>query len=207
VVQFLLLESRPNGIWRIKKIEMTINALTICGSLRKVSFNRALLNALPALAPAGMTFTEAPPYRGFPLYDNDLQDSAGIPADVTALGNAIRAADAVVIASPEYNWSIPGPLKNTIDWLSRLSEQPFQDKPVLLQSVTPGPLGGSRMQYHLRMALTSLEAFVFGKPEIFVGTGKTKFDEKTMALTDEPTRKIVAVQLAAFETFVARVKV
>jgi chromate reductase, NAD(P)H dehydrogenase (quinone) len=185
---------------------MSINVLTICGSLRKVSFNRALLNALPGLAPAGMTFTEAPSYRGFPLYDNDLQDSAGIPADVVALGDAIRAADGVVIACPEYNWSIPGPLKNAIDWLSRLPEQPFKDKPMLLQSVTPGPLGGSRMQYHLRMALMSLKAFVFGTPEIFVGLGKTKFDEKTMALTDEATRKIVAVQLADFATFAARVK-
>jgi chromate reductase len=185
---------------------MAINVLTVCGSLRKMSFNRALLNALPGLAPAGMAFAEAPSFRGFPLYDNDLQDSAGIPAEVVAMGGAIRAADAVVIASPEYNWSIPGTLKNAIDWLSRLHEQPFHDKPVLLQSVTPGPLGGARMQYHLRMSLTSLKAFVFGTPEIFVGMGKTKFDEKTMALTDEPTRKIIAAQLAAFETFVARVK-
>jgi chromate reductase, NAD(P)H dehydrogenase (quinone) len=185
---------------------MTINTLTICGSLRQTSLNRALLKALPGLAPAGMAFSEAPPYRGFPLFDNDLQDSAGIPAEVAALGDAIRTADATIIACPEYNWSIPGPLKNAIDWLSRLPEQPFQNKPVLLQSVTPGPLGGARMQYHLRMALTSLEAFVFGKPEIFVGVGKMKFDEKTMTLTDEPTRKIVAVQLAAFETFVTRMK-
>jgi chromate reductase, NAD(P)H dehydrogenase (quinone) len=187
-------------------MEIAMNALTICGSLRKASFNRALLTALPGMAPAGMTFTEAPSYRGFPLYDNDFQDSAGIPADVTALGNAIRGADGVIIACPEYNWSIPGALKNAIDWLSRLPDQPFQDKPVLIQSVTPGPLGGARMQYHLRMALTSLKAFVFGTPEIFVGMGKTKFDEKMMALIDEPTRKIIAVQLAAFETFVARVK-
>jgi chromate reductase len=207
VVRFVLLESLPDGVRSYSQgNEMAINTLTICGSLRRASLNRALLNELPSLAPAGMAFTEAPPYRGFPPYDNDLQDGAGIPADVTALGNAVRAADAVVIACPEYNWSIPGPLKNAIDWLSRLSEQPFLNKPVLLQSVTPGPLGGARMQYHLRMALTSLEAFVFGKPEIFVGMGRTKFDEKTMALTDEPTRKIVAVQLAAFETFVTRVK-
>jgi chromate reductase, NAD(P)H dehydrogenase (quinone) len=185
---------------------MAINVLTICGSLRKASLNRALLNALPGLAPAGMTFNEAPSYRGFPLYDADFQSSAGIPAEVAALGNAIRAADAVVIASPEYNWSIPGALKNAIDWSSRLPEQPFKEKPVLIQSVSGGPLGGARMQYHLRMALMFLNAFVFGTPEIFVGMGQTKFDEKTMALTDEPTRKIVAVQLAAFETFVARVK-
>jgi chromate reductase, NAD(P)H dehydrogenase (quinone) len=199
-------QSGPNLRPAHQGYEMAINVLTICGSLRKASFNRALLAALPGMAPAGMTFIEAPSYRGFPHYDNDLQDSTGIPADVAALGDAIRGADAAIIACPEYNWSMPGPLKNAIDWLSRLPEQPFQNKPVLLQSVTPGPLGGSRMQYHLRMALTSLEAFVFGKPEIFVGMGKTKFDEKTMALTDEPTRKIIAVQLAAFETFVTRMK-
>jgi chromate reductase len=185
---------------------MAINVLTICGSLRKVSYNRALLDALTGLAPAGMTFTAAPSYRGFPLFDQDIQDSTGIPANVTALGAAIRAADAVVIAAPEYNFGIPGPLKNALDWLSRLPEPPFQDKPVLLQSVTPGPLGGARMQPHLRLVLMSLKAFIFGTPEIFVGLGKTKFDEKTMALTDEPTRKIVATQLAAFETFVNRVK-
>jgi chromate reductase len=185
---------------------MAINVLTICGSLRKVSYNRALIHALPDLAPAGMMFAEAPSYRSFPLYDQDIQDHAGIPADVAALGAAIRAADGVLIASPEYNFGIPGPLKNGIDWLSRLPEPPFKNKPVLLQSVTPGPLGGSRMQYHLRMVLMSLKAIVFGTPEIFVGMGRMKFDEKTMALTDEATRKIVAVQLADFAAFAARVK-
>jgi chromate reductase len=185
---------------------MPIHVLTICGSLRKASLNRALLNALPGLAPAGMTFAEAPSYRGFPLYDADFHASAGVPAEVAALADAIRGADAVVIASPEYNWTIPGALKNAIDWSSRLPEQPFKEKPVLIQSVSAGPLGGARMQYHLRMALTFLNAFIFGTPEIFVGMGQTKFDEKTRALTDEPTRKIIAVQLAAFETFVTRVK-
>jgi chromate reductase, NAD(P)H dehydrogenase (quinone) len=185
---------------------MAINVLTICGSLRKASLNRALLNALPGLAPAGMTFAEAPSYRGFPLYDADFQASAGIPAAVATLADAVRAADAVVIASPEYNWSIPGALKNAIDWSSRVPEQPFKEKPVLIQSASAGPLGGARMQYHLRMSLMFLNAFVFGTPEIFVGMGHTKFDEKTKDLIDEPTRKIIAVQLAAFETFVARVK-
>ncbi len=153
-----------------------------------------------------MIFTEAPSYRGFPLYDADVQANGGFPADVTALGDAIRAADGVIIVSPEYNWSIPGALKNAIDWMSRLPDQPFKEKPVLIQSVTGGPLGGARMQYHLRMALTFLNAFIFGTPEVFVGMGPTKFDEKTMALIDEPTRKIVAVQLAAFETFATRMK-
>ena len=183
-----------------------MNIVTICGSLRQGSLNRALMNALPALAPAGMAFTEAPPYRGLPLYDADFQAGAGIPADVITLGTAIRAADGVIIVSPEYNWSIPGALKNGIDWVSRLPEQPFREKPVLIQSVTAGPLGGARMQYHLRMALMFLNAFIFGTPEVFVGMGSTKFDPNTMALTDEPTRKFVAAQLAAFEVFAARMK-
>ena len=185
---------------------MTIKALTICGSLRKGSFNRALMNTLPGLAPSGMALVEAPPFRGFPHYDADLQTSAGFPADVTALAEAIRAADCVIIVSPEYNWTIPGALKNALDWVSRLNDQPFKDKPMAIQSATGGPLGGARMQYHLRMALTYLNAFVFGMPEVFVGLAQTKFDEKTLELKDEPTRKIVAQQLAAFGTFIARVK-
>jgi chromate reductase, NAD(P)H dehydrogenase (quinone) len=185
---------------------MTVKVLTICGSLRKGSLNRALMNALPSLASAGMSFTEAPTYRGFPHYDADLQASTGLPDDVIALAGAIRAADGVIIVSPEYNWTIPGALKNALDWVSRVPEQPFKEKPVLIQSVTGGQLGGGRMQYHLRMALMFLNAFVFGTPEVFVGMGHTKCDEKTLALKDEPTRKIVALQLAAFETFVTRMK-
>jgi chromate reductase, NAD(P)H dehydrogenase (quinone) len=186
--------------------EMTINALMICGSLRKGSFNRALMNALPPLAPAGMALTEAPSFRGFPLYDADLQASGGFPADVVGLADAIRAADGVIIISPEYNWTIPGALKNAFDWVSRLAEQPFKNKPVAIQSATGGPLGGARMQYHLRMALTYLNAHVFGTPEVFVGVAQTKFDEKTLALRDEPTRKIIAQQLDAFGSFIARMK-
>jgi chromate reductase, NAD(P)H dehydrogenase (quinone) len=193
--------------WRcIKDTEMATNTLTICGSLRGGSLNRALMNALPDLAPASMTLAEAPPYRGFPHYDADLQATGGFPPDVAALADAIRAADGVIIVSPEYNWTIPGALKNALDWLSRLPDQPFKEKPVLIQSVTGGPLGGARMQYHLRMALTFLNAFIFGTPEIFVGMGQTKFDQNTLALTDEPTRKIVAQQLTAFEKFITRVK-
>jgi chromate reductase, NAD(P)H dehydrogenase (quinone) len=185
---------------------MTVNALMICGSLRKGSFNRALMNTLPALAPAGMTLTEAPSFRGFPLYDADLQASAGFPADVVALADAIRAADGVIIISPEYNFTIPGGLKNALDWVSRVADQPFKNKPVAIQSATGGQLGGARMQYHLRMALIFLNASVFGTPEVFVGVAQTKFDEKTLALKDEPTRKIIGQQLDAFGTFIARVK-
>jgi chromate reductase len=180
------------------------NVLMICGSLRKGSFNRALMNALPALAPPDMKLTEAPSFRGFPLYDADLQ-TEGFPPDVTALADAIRAADAVIIITPEYNYSIPGALKNAIDWVSRLPDQPFKEKPVAIQSATGGPLGGARMQYHLRQAMIFLNAFSFGTPEIFVGQAPTKFDE-TLELKDEITKKLVAQQLAGFAKFIERVK-
>ena len=152
-----------------------------------------------------MKLTEAPSFRGFPLYDADLQAS-GFPADVTALADAIRAADGVIIITPEYNYGIPGALKNAIDWVSRIADQPFKEKPVAIQSATGGPLGGARMQYHMRQALVFLNAFTFGTPEIFVGSAHTKFDDKTLELKDEPTKKIIAQQLAAFGKFIARVK-
>jgi chromate reductase len=184
---------------------MTINVLTVSGSLRKGSFNTALMRALPTLAPAGLQFSEAPPYDGMPFYNADAQ-ARGVPVDVTNFADAIRNADAVVIVTPEYNWTIPGALKNALDWVSRLDNQPFKDKPVAIQSATGGPLGGARMQYHLRMTLTFLCASVFGTPEVLVGLAQTKFDPGTLALKDEPTRKAVADQLAAFAKFAARHK-
>ena len=184
---------------------MALNVVTISGSLRKGSFNTALMRALPGLAPADMRLSEAPPYDRMPLYNADIQAN-GFPAEVTTLADAIRKADAVIIVTPEYNWTIPGGLKNALDWVSRLENQPFKEKPVAIQSATGGPLGGARMQYHIRMALTFLNAFVFGTPEVFVGLAHTKFDPGTLELKDEPTRKVVTDQLAAFAKFVARVK-
>lgn len=184
---------------------MTINVLTISGSLRKGSFNSALQRALPALAPADMKLTEAPSYDSFPLYNADIQNGTGFPEAVKTLADAIRNADGVVIISPEYNYSVPGALKNAIDWVSRLENQPFKDKPVAIQSATGGPLGGARMQYHLRSILVFLNAHTFNTPEIFVGSAHTKFNEK-LELTDETTKKFVSQQLEAFGKYIARVR-
>jgi chromate reductase len=182
----------------------TLNVLTVCGSLRKASYNAALARALPSLAPAGMAIKPAPAWDKFPVYNADIQNSTGFPPDVTAWADAIRAADGVIIVSPEYNWSIPGGLKNAIDWVSRLKDIPFTGKPVALQSCSGGLLGGARMQYHLRMALTTLDAFMFGKPEVFVNFSAKKFDEKTLAVTDQPTIDMVKQQLGGFEKFIRR---
>jgi len=182
------------------------NVLVICGSLRKGSFNATIARALPSLAPPELKFTPAPSFANFPIYNLDLHNASGVPADVGAWCDAIRAADAVVVVSPEYNWSIPGGLKNAIDWASRVKEIPFKDKPIALQSASGGQVGGARMQYHLRMALTTLEAFLFGKPEVFVNFAAKKIDEKTGELTDEPTKDIIRQQLAGFVKFIDRVK-
>jgi len=183
-----------------------LKVLTICGSLRKNSYNHALIRALPPLAPEGMTFIEAPPFDGFPFYNQDIQDASGFPAEVVAFADAVRAADAVLIVSPEYNWTIPGALKNAFDWVSRMKDQPFKEKPVALQSASGGPLGGSRMQYHLRQSLTYLNVFLFGTPEIFVSFAQTKFDKETLKLTDQPTKDILKTQLAAYAGFIKKMK-
>ncbi len=146
----------------------TLNVLSICGSLRKGSYNAMLARSLPPLAPEGMTITASPPIGTMPLYNADVQ-AEGFPAPVTALADAIRSADGVIFVTPEYNYSVPGVLKNAIDWVSRLQNQPFASKPVAIQSASQGPLGGPRAQYHLRQMMVFLDAFTFNRPEIFVG--------------------------------------
>jgi chromate reductase, NAD(P)H dehydrogenase (quinone) len=189
----------------MEKVMAGLNVVSICGSLRKGSFNAMLQRALPSLAPDGMTITPAPSFAEFPLYNADIQNSTGFPAPVNALADAIRAADGVIFCSPEYNFGIPGPLKNAIDWVSRLPNQPFAGKPVAMQSVSPGPVGGARMQYDLRRSMMFLDAFTLNKPEIFIGNCASRIDEKTGEIKDEATRGFIKQQLAAFATFIARV--
>jgi chromate reductase, NAD(P)H dehydrogenase (quinone) len=183
----------------------SLNVITICGSLRKGSYNAMVQRALPSLAPDGMVINEAPSFAAFPLYNADVQGATGFPGPVTVLADAIRAADGVIIVTPEYNFSIPGGLKNAIDWVSRLPSQPFAGKPIALQSVSPGPVGGARVQYDLRRAMVFLDAFVLNKPEIFIGGCALKIDEKTGELKDEATRNFIKQQLAAFAKFIVHV--
>jgi chromate reductase, NAD(P)H dehydrogenase (quinone) len=180
-----------------------LNILTICGSLRKNSFNAALARALPALAPNGLSIKPAPCWADIPIYNHDTQD-AGWPAPVTIWADAIRSADGVIIVSPEYNWTIPGGLKNAIDWTSRMKDDPFKNKPVAIESCAGGLLGGARMQYHLRQCLTSVESVVLIRPEVFVNLCAKKFDEKSLNLTDQATKDLVKLQLDAFEKLVRK---
>jgi len=182
--------------------DRTLNVVSICGSLRKGSYNRIVMQALPGLAPERLKITEAPPYDGFPLYNADVQTTTGFPAAVTALATAIREADGVIFVTPEYNFGIPGPLKNAIDWLSRLPDQPFAGKPIALQSASPGPLGGARVQYDMRRSMVFLDALTLNKPEIFIGFCMQRIDDKTGQIVDVPTRDFIKQQLAAFATFI-----
>jgi len=182
----------------------SIKVLGISGSLRAKSYNRSALQAAAALMPADMQLTIAD-YGDVPLFNQDVQNQ-GIPEPVTRLAAAIGSADAVVIASPEYNFSVSGVLKNAIDWLSRVPAPPFKDKPVAILSATMGPLGGGRHQYELRKILGSQDALVLVKPEVFINGAHTKFDAEGQ-LTDEATRKILSDQMVALQRWIARVAV
>jgi chromate reductase, NAD(P)H dehydrogenase (quinone) len=177
------------------------NILGICGSLRSQSYNRSALLAASELMPQGMQLRIAD-YRQIPLYDQDLE-RAGMPSAVQQLAQDIRSADALLIASPEYNFSISGVLKNAIDWLSRLPEQPLKNKPVALMSATLGPVGGARHQYEVRKILGCLEALVMPRPEVFINLCQPKFDADGR-LVDAAARKAVADQMQAFGSWTER---
>jgi chromate reductase, NAD(P)H dehydrogenase (quinone) len=183
--------------------DKTLNVACICGSLRKASYNRMVMNALPGLAPANMKLKEALPFADFPAYSADIQDQ-GIPPAVFALAEALRVADGIIFTLPEYNFSIPGGLKNAIDWVSRVPNQPFAGKPIAIQSATGGALGGGRVQYDLRRSMIFLDAMTLNKPEIFIGNCSQKIDAKTGQITDQPTIGFIRQQLEAFAKFIER---
>jgi chromate reductase, NAD(P)H dehydrogenase (quinone) len=177
--------------------------LGICGSLRKASLNMAALRACNELLPQGMSL-RITSIADLPLFNQDVFD-AGIPEPAKRLRAEIAEADGVLIASPEYNFSVSAPLKNAIDWASRPPNQSWQDKPVAIFSVTPGPLGGARVQYDLRRILGQIWAHVLPRPEVFIGAGPTKFTDGK--LTDEATRKFLADLLAGFKPWIERMRV
>jgi chromate reductase len=177
--------------------------LAICGSLRSGSLNLAICNTLSELLPDGVTISLAPGFGDVPIYDADKHQVEGFPVWVTETAALIAEADGVIIVSPEYNFSVPGGLKNAIDWISRMPDQPFNDKPVALQSAAVGMLGGARMQYHLRQIMVFLEARVFNKPEVFVAFGKSKVDDSGTKIADEAARDAIRAQLKAFVRYIA----
>ena len=180
----------------------TLDIVGLCGSLRKASFNHAALRLAGELMPPAMKL-EIVDWRAFPFFDGDLF-AQGLPPVVAALRERIRRADGVVIATPEYNFSVPGGLKNVLDWLSRGDDQPWPLKPVAILSASTGPLGGARVQYDLRKVLLYLNASVLAKPEVFIAGAPAKFDAEGRC-TDEATRNFVGAEMAAFERWIAAV--
>ena len=178
--------------------------VVMVGSLRKDSLHAVVARNLQSLAPEGVTVELLPSVGDLPLYNFDIQ-SGGFPAGAVAMGAAIKAADAVAIVTPEYNYSVPGVLKNALDWLSRLPEQPFVGKPVSLISGSPGPVGAVRMQYHLRQIMVFLDALVLNKPEVAIGMIGTKVDAASGKITDQATSDFLKTHLAALVAFAKKV--
>src|ERR1700726_4129070 len=171
-----------------------ISVLGICGSLRKASFNRAALNTAIELRPAGMDVTVAD-ISQIPLYNEDVR-AQGFPPPVETLRQQIKAADALLFACPEYNYSMSGVLKNAIDWASRPPDQPFAGKPVAMISAAAGMAGGARAQYDLRRSCVFLDMHPLNKPEVLIGQAQTKFDADGN-LTDEAANGFIRDMMAA----------
>lgn len=160
----------------------------LCGSLRKNSFNRMALNAFAAGLPDGVKLVPVE-IGQFPLYNQEILD-AGAPAPVIQARDVIVAADAIAIATPEYNYSTSGVLKNAIDWLSRMSPQPFAAKPIALLGASMGLLGSARAQYHVRQMMVFLDGRPINKPEVMIATAQQKFAADG-SLNDETARKLI----------------
>ena len=180
-----------------------LKVLGISGSLRQGSYNTAALRTCAELLPAGMTMTYAR-IDDIPLFNQDVFD-AGMPEPVKRFRAEVAAADGLLIASPEYNFSVTAALKNAIDWGSRAPNQVFQDKAVAIFSATTGPVGGVRNQYDLRRILTQLWGHVLPRPEVFIGNAQSKFDAQGR-LSDETTRKFLADLLAGFKDWIVRMQ-
>ncbi len=164
--------------------EFTI--LGIAGSLRKESYNRALLRLAVELAPPG-TKIEIFELDGIPVFNQDHEKTP--PESVKLFKERIRAGDALLFATPEYNYSIPGVLKNAIDWASRpYGDNAFEGKPVAVMSASIGMLGGARAQYHLRQVFVFLNMLPINRPEVMMPHAASKVDESGR-ITDEDTRK------------------
>src|SRR3989475_717466 len=179
-----------------------VSVLGFAGSLRKGSFNTAVLRAAVEMTPADMRL-ETFDLHGIPLYDGDVE-AQGLPAAVKRFRERIAAADALLIVTPEYNYSMAGVLKNAIDWASRPPDQPFRGKPVALAGASMGGFGTARAQYHLPQTCVFLDMVPLNKPEVFVSAAHQKVDAEGR-LSDEPSRAAIRALLEALVAWTRRV--
>ncbi len=175
--------------------------LGIAGSLRRASFNRWALKAAQSLVPAGASL-EVFELDGIPPYNQDHEKEP--PARVAELKSRVRAADAILFSTPEYNYSIPGVLKNAIDWASRpYGDSAWQGKPVAVMGASVGMLGSARAQYHLRQSFVFLDMYPVNRPEVLIANAAQRFNERG-ELTDETSRELIRKLLAELVVWAQR---
>jgi len=185
-------------------LDAKLRITSMSGSLRVQSRNTALLNAAIAVAPTTLEI-EVCSIADVPLYSQDIQN-AGIPDAVLTLADKIKTADGLLIATPEYNFSIPGVLKNTIDWLTRVPEPPFSQKPTALMGTSVGRLGTINAQTHLRHSLGALNASIMNQPMAIIGNSGELFDdgEHGAVLHDDATKEYLTGFMQAVAVWVRR---
>ena len=181
---------------------MAEHIVAFAGSLRRGSYNRALIRAAVELAPAGMTI-EPIEIGGLPFYDADVE-SQGDPPAVAAFKAALFRADGLLIATPEHNAGLPGVLTNAIEWASRLpGRSPLAGKPIAVMGASPSQVGTARAQLHLRQILAHAHARVLPPPELLVASAHKRFDAE-LRLVDETTRRVLGDLLKRFGRWIAR---
>jgi chromate reductase len=154
------------------------------------------------LSPGELDFVLLPNPGTLPHFNQDVME-AGLPGPVSLMAEAMARADALLIVTPEYNWSVPGTLKNAIDWLSRLSPNPLEGKPAAVWTVSPGLLGGARAHEPIRHILHSQDMHVMAKPEVQLASARQKVDVETGTIVDATTRTFLTTHLARFQKFIA----
>lgn len=182
---------------------MTLKILGFAGSLRKNSYNRMALKAAQGLVPEGATL-EIYDLAAIPLYNDDVREK-GYPPEVQDFRGKIEAADAIVMVTPEYNYSVSGVLKNAIDWASRPPGPPLGKKPCAIMGATQGLWGTVKAQHHLRQMCVFLDLWPVNKPEVLIAQAQNKFDAAGN-LTDEATKKVIAELMAALVAWTKRLK-
>src|SRR3954470_19988695 len=180
-----------------------VKILGIAGSLRKGSYNRGALRAAQELVPNDAEI-EIFDLHGIPPFSED--DEKNPPATVVEFKKKISEADAILFATPEYNYSIPGVLKNAIDWASRpYGESAWSGKPAAIMGASIGTIGTARAQYHLRQCMVFLNMFPINQPEVMIGNAATRFDADGN-LTDEPTKEYIRKLLANLVAWTRRLQ-
>ena len=177
--------------------------VAFAGSLRRKSYNRALIAAARQLAPTELMTIETIEIGDLPFYNADVEQ-AGDPASVAAFKDAVGAADGLLIATPEYNDGIPGVLTNAVDWGSRFpGRSPLAGKPVALMGASPSQVGTARAQLHLRQILGHAQARVLPPPELLLARAHERFDSE-LRLTDDSTRRVLTSLLERFSRWIVR---